>query len=213
MKTQEEYRNVGSWLVTSELTFILSQSSIKLCWIGKYQENKSIYKKTFENNTLATSSWSYPKRESWTSHRTHWDALSPEGSMHFRFSSSGERIDCWTEVRGTQGASLEDANAQVACELGTEWLKFGPSLGCRSAEEWDDHQRCDSCCPRRDGPGRIFETGNDLLILLCSNACINRNKVLFITSNGIWVPQKRVFFWKKGGEIKCGGITALKSLL
>ena len=160
------------------------------------------------------------------SRRTHWVALSPESSMHFRLSSSGERVDCWTEVRGTQGASLEDTDAQVACKLGTEWLKFGPSLGCGSAEEWDDHQRCDPCCPRRDGPGRISETGNDLLILLCRNACINRNKVLFITSNGIWVPQKNVFCYviaekatcfvwkkKKRREIRCGGITAWKSLL
>ena len=124
------------------------------------------------------------------SRRTHWVTLSAEGSMHFRLSSSGECIDCWTEVRGTQGASLEDTDAQVACELGTEWLKFGASLGCGSAEEWNDHQRCDTCCPRRDGPGRIFETGDDLVILLCSNACINSNKVLFMAWNGIRAPQK-----------------------
>lgn len=72
----------------------------------------------------------------------------------------GECADCWAQIWSIEGASLEDIDEEAACQLGAEWFELGPSLGCGSAEEWNDCQRCYSCCPGRDGFRRIFETGD-----------------------------------------------------
>lgn len=68
--------------------------------------------------------------------------------IQIRFCNVGKHDDCGAEVRRTEGAPLETADAQVESQLGAERPDLRSSVGCRPTE-----QRGSSQGDHTDSPG------------------------------------------------------------